>query len=422
MAKLDLSISNLNLLRKKAEKKTKAQKESNSYNGSTNHDKELDLYKVELEIQNEELLDTQYKLIKSINEYTLLFENAPVGYIILDENGVITKLNTTANKLLGLEATNTRKKYFSTFIKHKSSQDRFYIYKNLTLDTKFKQQFECKIKISHEKEFDAYIESTSIYNKTSKSKQILCTIVDISKQKEQEKILKNALKREKELTELKSDFISIASHEFRTPLSTILTSTELIEKYNLLQDDEKKQRHFQKITASVARIKDILTDFLTSEQIEKGEKDNNPQLLNIIDFMNSTIDEINILYDTNNVKYLHKSKNNNVSIDEHLLKTSITNLIVNAIKYSEKELPIIITSTITNTNKFSIKIKDAGIGIPAINQPNIFNKFYRGNNTGNVGGTGLGLHITKKLVNLMGGNLTFTSKINKGTIFKISFP
>jgi signal transduction histidine kinase len=172
----------------------------------------------------------------------------------------------------------------------------------------------------------------------------------------------------------------------------------------------------------VARIKDILTDFLTSEQIEKGEKDNNPQLLNIIDFMNSTIDEINILYDTNNVKYLHKSKNNNVSIDEHLLKTSITNLIVNAIKYSEKELPIIITSTITNTNKFSIKIKDAGIGIPAINQPNIFNKFYRGNNTGNVGGTGLGLHITKKLVNLMGGNLTFTSKINKGTIFKISFP
>ena len=137
--------------------------------------------------------------------------------------------------------------------------------------------------------------------------------------------------------------------------------------------------------------------------------------------MTSLIDEINILYDTKNIQYLHKSKNNNVYIDEHLFKTSITNLIVNAIKYSDKRLPIIITSTNTNTNKFSIKIKDAGIGIPAINQPNIFNKFYRGNNTSNIGGTGLGLHITKKLVNLMGGNLTFNSKENKGTTFTITY-
>ena len=419
MAKLNVSTNNLKLLRTKAAKRLEHNRKNADFMTIANNDEEVDLYKLELEIQNEELLETQNKLHKTIAEYTTLFNNAPIGYIILDNTGIIKKANATAFKLLGVTAKQLHQKYFSTFIKHKSCQDRFYIYKNLAIETGKKHQFECKLVQNKQNGFDALIESIAVNN--AEEQEILCTIIDITKQKEQEKALKDALTKEKLVTELKSQFISIASHEFRTPLVTILTSTELIEKYNTLNDQEKKQRHLQKISTSVARIKDILIDFLTAEQLEKGEKSNNPTSLNIVTFIKTIIDEINILYDTTNIEYLHKGKNSTVYIDEHLLKTCITNLIVNAIKYSPQSTPISITTINTNSKTFSIKINDEGIGIPKINQNQIFEKFYRGNNAGNINGTGLGLHITKNLMHLMGGNLFFTSKENKGTTFTLTF-
>ena len=421
MAKINSQVAYMNLLKKKAEKKIKARKEIISGKSNLKFNYELDLYKVELELQNEELILAENKLIQKVNEYTQLFENAPVGYIILDENGRIIKINDTASQLLGLNKKFISKKYFSTFILHKSSQDRFYKFKNLTLETKVKQQFECEIKTSDNNTFDAFIESKVLYNKKSEVKQLLCTIIDVSKQKSYEKNLKIALQKEKQLAELKSQFISIASHEFRTPLSIILTSAELIEKHNKFQFIEKQKNHLQKINYSVNRIKDVLNNFFTIEQIENKEKINSPKEINIVECINKLIYEINVLYESNNIIYSHKGKSSIVKLDENLFKTCLTNLIVNAIKYSEKKSPIKIKTIISN-NKFNIKIIDTGIGIPKLNQTFLFDKFYRAGNVSNINGLGLGLHITKQILQIMGGEITFTSKENKGSTFTIIFP
>jgi two-component system sensor kinase FixL len=417
MSNTDSEKNNFLKLRKAAEKKLN----KNKLDLKPGKDSELGLYKIELELQNEELLATQQKLLSSINEYTELFEFAPIGYFILDINGVILKVNETGCKQLGVSKSKLLNKYFSTFIKHKSCQDRFYLYKNLTIDSGKKQQMECKLINQKGTPFYGLVESIKVLDEYKKFKFLLCTIVDISAQKKHEDLLEIALKKEIKLNELKSQFISIASHEFRTPLSTILTSAELIERYNKIEDEEKKEKHYYKIKTSVNRIKEILVDFLSADQIQKGDKKNNPKIFNLIDFMESVILETKSFNELHSVKYKHIGQNQNIFLDETLLKTCVSNIIINAYKYSPKGGNINIKTEQKKTGSITIEITDEGIGIPASNESNIFEQFFRGKNTSNIQGTGLGLSITKKLVNLMGGEISFKSKENIGTTFTIKF-
>lgn len=417
MSKTDPKKNNFLKLRKAAEEKLN----KNKSDLKTGKDLELGLYKIELELQNEELLRTQQNLLSSINEYTELFEYAPIGYFILDVNGVILKINETGSKQLGISKTKILKKYFSTLIKHKSCQDRFYLHKNLAIESGKKQQMECKLIRHNGTAFYGLVESIKVKDEHNKFKFLLCTIVDISTQKKQEELLGNSLKKEIKLNELKSQFISIASHEFRTPLSTILTSAELIERYTKKEDEEKKQKHYTKIKTSVNRIKEILIDFLSADQIQKGNKKNNPKIFNLVDFMESAIDETKSFNELHSVKYTHTGEKQNVFLDETLLKTCVSNIIINAYKYSPKGGNINIKTEQKKSGSIVIEITDEGIGIPASNESNIFEQFFRGKNASNIPGTGLGLSITKKLINLMGGEISFKSKENIGTTFTIRF-
>jgi PAS domain S-box-containing protein len=417
MIKTDSEKHNFLKLRKAAENKLI----KNKTDLKPGKDLELGLYKIELELQNEELLATQQNLIASVNEYAELFEYAPIGYFILDINGVILKVNETGCKQLGVSKSKLLNKYFTTFIKHKSCQDRFYLYKNLTIGSGKKQQMECKLISQNGTPFFGLVKSTRILDEHKNFKFLLCTIVDISVQKKHEELLEIALKKEIKLNELKSQFISIASHEFRTPLSTILTSVELIERYNKQEDEEKKEKHFYKVKTSINRIKEILVDFLSADQIQKGNKKNNPKIFNLIDFMDSVIDETKTFDGMHTVKYTHKSENQNVFLDETLLKTCVSNIIINAYKYSPNGGNINIKTEQKKSGSITIEITDEGIGIPKINESNIFEQFFRGKNTSKIPGTGLGLSISKKLVNLMGGEISFKSKENVGTTFTVKF-
>ena len=417
MSKKNLNKTNFSNLRKAAEGKLN---KDNSNLKKGNH-LELELHKVELEMQNDELITTQKKLLKSINDYTVLFESAPIGYFILDLNGVILKVNETGCKQLAVSQSKLLNKYFSTFIKNKSCQDRFYINKNLAIETGKKQQIECKFIRQAGTTFYGLVESIMVKDENKKFKFLLSTIVDITIQKEQEIMLENALKKEKTLNELKSQFIAIASHEFRTPLATILTSSELIEKYNKKEDEEKKHKHFKKITSSVNRIKEILIDFLSADQIAKGEKKNKPKIFNLVDFMENIIDETKIFNGIHSVKYTHNGDNQNVFLDENLLKTCITNLIINAYKYSPNGGMIKIKTTQNTSGNITIEITDKGIGIPKTDETHIFEKFFRAENAQNIQGTGLGLNITKSLINLMDGKVSFKSRESYGTTFTIKF-
>lgn len=383
---------------------------------------ELDVYKEELKMQNIELLDTQAKLLKSISEFTELFEKAPIGYFILDKDGLILNVNETGCNQLKGKKKEFINKYLSVFIKTRESQDRFYLHKNLVLETQQKMQFASKLKLKDDSLIYALIETSFIKDEKNKFKFLFCALSDITKQKEQERFLELALLKEKKLNEMKSQFITIASHEFRTPLATINTSAELMEKYTNLNQPDNRIKHYQKIKSSVSRLGEILIDFLSANDIERGRIKNHPEIFNLVEFTNKIINELKSFNGNYLIKYNHIGNYENVFLDMKLLKSCITNLLINAYKYSPDGGVIYITTKHTRQEGVFFSIKDNGIGIPKKDHAHIFEPFFRAMNVENIQGTGLGLNITQQFVKIMKGQISFFSQENIGTTFTLKIP
>jgi PAS domain S-box-containing protein len=407
--------------RKKAEEKLKLQVEKLNKGVDSEIRHELEVYKFELEMQNEELLITQSKLLKSIDEFTNLFEFAPVAYFILDKNGLITNANQTGIQQLGVDKKQLIGNHLSVFICSKEDQDDYYRHRKAVIEKESSQQMECQIIRKDGSFFYAQIDSAIVKDEKNKFKHFLSAIIDISEQKEQKRRLEMSLLKEKELNEMKSQFISIASHEFRTPLSTILTSAELIERYSKPADEYRREAHFRKIKTSVSRLREILIDFLSADEFEKGNIRNNPESFNIVKFSENLIEELKTFDGIHKLKYSHSGKSNTVFLDKKLLKTCLTNLIINALKFSPDGGAIEITSELANSKGLIISIKDEGLGIPKKDQEHIFESFFRAKNVESIQGTGLGLNITQKLVNFMAGTISFVSKENEGSTFTVKF-
>jgi two-component system sensor kinase FixL len=284
MNKSNRQKNDLSNLRERAEEKLNRPEADTQGKPPGEIEHELDVHRVELEMQNEELINTQTKLLRSVDEYFELFDFAPIGYFILDINGIITNINHKGLELLRVEKKQIIGKALSNYIYPHSGQDDFYRHRQEANETHKKQHLESQLKTSDGIIRYILIESYPINDNENNFKHLLTTINDITNIKENERRLETLLEKEKILHEMKSQFITIASHEFRTPLSTILTSAELMEKYEALKDEEKKERHFQKIKTSVNRIKEILIDFLYMNDEEKGEMKNNAELFNLFTF------------------------------------------------------------------------------------------------------------------------------------------
>jgi two-component system sensor kinase FixL len=236
-----------------------------------------------------------------------------------------------------------------------------------------------------------------------------------------EKVSKN-LERETELGLLKSRFVSIASHEFRTPLSSILLSIILIEKYSGDRIHPNIAKHIAKVKNSVSNLTGILNDFLSVERLEAGAFSPVLSAFDIVKFAEEITEEMQLIAKQNQqIIYQHTGTSNHVHLDPAILKNAIINLISNAIKYSGENTFIEFNTEISETT-VTIVIKDNGIGIPENDQKHLFEAFFRANNTGSIPGTGLGLHIVTKYIQLMKGTVSFTSKVDQGTSFTLSFP
>ena len=226
--------------------------------------------------------------------------------------------------------------------------------------------------------------------------------------------LSKALSKEKDLGELKSAFVSMASHEFRTPLSTILSSASLLAKYKLTEEQPKRDKHVQRIKSSVMNLNNILNEFLSLGKIEDGKIATHESVFNIEEFITQQINEMTeILKPGQHVNYSHKGKSD-VTLDEVLFKNILINLLSNAVKFSEENKPIFICTEIKN-NSLKFSIKDEGMGISKKDQEHLFEIFYRATNAINIPGTGLGLHIVAKYVEMMDGKIKIKSELNKGT-------
>lgn len=228
--------------------------------------------------------------------------------------------------------------------------------------------------------------------------------------------------KEKELSRLKSRFVSMASHEFRTPLSSIQLSTVLIERYAQQLDTENIKKHTLKITASVNSLVSILNDLLSLEKLEAGTVKPRYSTFDLVKLAESISEEMQLLAKPNQqIIYQHTGETSLVKLNLQLLKNCIINLITNAIKYSGANTFIEFNTEI-NAATVKICVKDNGIGIPEEDQKYLFEAFFRAHNTGKIAGTGLGLNIVTRYTKLMKGKISFTSKINQGTSFTITFP
>lgn len=233
-------------------------------------------------------------------------------------------------------------------------------------------------------------------------------------------VLSKALSKEKELGELKSSFVSMASHEFKTPLSTILSSASLIGKYTQADEQGKRDKHIQRIKSAVMNLNGLLNEFLSLGKIEEGRITTHPSVFDIQNVIGVQLGEMaEMLKQGQTVSYTHQGPRE-VFLDESLFRNILINLYSNAIKFSDKNSPISIC-TEQKDGMISFSIKDQGMGMSKKDQEHLFEIFFRSAMAENIPGTGLGLHIVSRYVKMMHGKIKILSELGKGTEVKITF-
>lgn len=383
----------------------------------------------------QELEQTNSKLDAIQSFQKALIDNAGAMIIATDEKGLIKLFNPEASINIGyqeLEIVNkTTPVIFHDKKEIENKRLKLFSEYGINLTNKFDVLVEKSKRHNHEEEQYTYVRKdgstfpvsltiTSIRNYNGVITGYMGIAIDISERIKAEKDLRKALEKEKELGELKSRFVSMASHEFRTPLSTVLSSAFLIEKYTLEEDQIKRKKHLQRIVSSVNMLTDILNDFLSVGKIEEGRIQVRPTQFNLQQFITNINDEIvHNLKTHQQIRYSHEG-DSEVIIDASLLKHIVMNLISNASKFSP-ESGFIDIKTKQENDHIMLSIKDYGIGISKDDQKHLMERFFRGTNAGNIEGTGLGLHIVAKYAELMNGTVKYTSELEKGTEFVITF-
>ena len=253
--------------------------------------------------------------------------------------------------------------------------------------------------------------------------KVLSIIKNITPLKQTEIKIKRNLQKERELNRMKFRFVSMASHEFRTPLSTILSSVSLISRYTKEEDQAKRDKHINRIKSSISNLTIILNDFLSIEKLESGRITVKTETFDLNHICAQVIEDLRgVLKKGQDIHFAPAQHVHMVSLDKQLLGNAIINLLSNASKYSDEDQEIVLKIERAADQSFSIHVIDRGIGIPESEQEHLFERFFRAQNALNIQGTGLGLNITKKYTELMGGHISIQSGEGIGTHIQLNFP
>ncbi len=391
--------------------------------------------------------------ISEFHQYEALFSYASMGIVMLTEKGIIESVNPFALNLFGYSTIELAGQAIEIFIpqryhhKHSGYREKYShnptsrpmgVGLDLFAIKKDGTEFPVEVSLANYRDNDrkgtiAFISDITIRKKAEaeisafkadlektveqRTQELTNTLHQLEQSKEDLALL---LAKEKELGELKSRFVSMASHEFRTPLSTILSSAYLIEKYDTTEDQPKREKHLQRIISAVSMLTDTLDDFLSVGKIEEGKIQLRLTEFNLLELVaNTTAEMQNNLKQSQQITYQHEGKDT-VTMDASLLKHILMNLISNAGKFSPEDGHIEV-STVNSENLVLLSVKDNGIGIPKEDQQRLMERFFRAANAVNIQGTGLGLHIVSKYAALMGGTIKCQSELGKGTCFTITF-
>lgn len=248
---------------------------------------------------------------------------------------------------------------------------------------------------------------------------ILLIQKEVTEKIQAEEETRAALIKERELNSMKSRFVSMASHEFRTPLAAILSSVSLIAKYQTTEQQENRNKHIGRIKSSVQVLTGILNDFLSLDKLETGKVEVNRMEFNVVQRIGQIVEDLeNLGNDDQSIHFEHQGEEF-FNIDKNLFNNILMNLISNGLKYSEKDINIMSSG---DSAGLTINVQDFGIGIPEEEQKHLFERFFRAKNAINHQGTGLGLNITKKYIELLQGDIQVTSKSGEGTTFTVRIP
>lgn len=361
----------------------------------------------------------EHEISDSHSRLKAIIDNAVDGIITIDSRGNIESANPAAAKLFGYSNEEMIGRNVKMLMPEpdRSNHDRYITnYHQTGIGNIIGKGREVIGKRKDGSTFPFLLSISEV--EISEGKMFTGIIHDISELKE----VKDALKKEMELNELKSRFVTMASHEFRTPLSAILSSASLISKYNDPNDLDKRLKHINRIKSSVSNLTSILNDFLSLSRLEEGKVLNDPTEFNVQELAREIAEEMNVvLKDDQILDYNHYGESELVNLDKNILKNICINLISNAIKYSHEGKKIEFVTSV-NQGHLDIVVKDEGIGIPEADKIHLFSRFFRAQNAGNIQGTGLGLNIVKKYTDLLNGNISFISDLNKGTTFTVTIP
>lgn len=370
----------------------------------------------ELNVTLESLVDERTKALKeSQNLYSAIARNFPKGTInvfdkelnyVFVEGEDLYKAGITSKRLVG-----------TNYIRHLPSEIREFIRAEL------QEVFEGKSK-SLEVTIPKgtyLLNCAPLPDLEGEIRQILLVEQNITRQKQAEQEAMAALQKEKELSELKSRFVSMASHEFRTPLSTILSSANLIAKYEGDAQAEKRLKHVHRIQSNVKSLTAILNDFLSISKLEEGRIQPKPEPVSMREFLFALIEEMQEIAKEGQQILLQCDSNPQVYVDQEHLKNIFFNLVSNAIKYSPEHKEITLSCEDIQ-DEWHISVTDQGIGIPEAEKPRMFERFFRAKNATNIQGTGLGLNIVKRYAELMNGRIAFESAEGKGSTFTLILP
>jgi PAS domain S-box-containing protein len=251
---------------------------------------------------------------------------------------------------------------------------------------------------------------------------LVCTLHDISAMKAAEADLKRALEKEQELNRLKNDFISMVSHEFRTPLANIQASSDSLRHYMERMSPEQVQQKFEKINKQVRRITFLIEDVLFLSKAQAGRLEFRPDWVQLSKLCHEVIEDLSHNDGGRHPMSLEcPAQAPDFYGDRELLQQILNNLLSNALKYSPPDKPVTLKLSF-DEQAYTLEIQDEGMGIPADDQTHLFESFRRGQNVGNIPGTGLGLAITKQAVDLHQGQITLSSQLGQGSRFEVRLP
>jgi PAS domain S-box-containing protein len=371
--------------------------------------------------------------------FDVLFNNATIGIIVTDDQGRIILANPFLLNQFGYTEEEVLGQLIEILIPHRFHHNHVHHREGFTRHPRNRPMGVGLELYARRKDGEEFPVEVSLGNhRTDAGQFVIAFVSDISGRKASEQALINLnaeleakvdertralsemLETEKGLNELKSRFVTMASHEFRTPLSTILSSIFLIAKYETTEEQPKRYKHIERIKSAVNMLTDILNDFLSVGKIEEGKIQVRYQEFDVKVHIENIISELNgLLKPGQDVEYTHTGATS-LNMDPVLLKHIIINLLSNAIKFSPAGKPIFLT-TDNDHGQLVLTVRDQGLGISEEDQQHLFERFFRGENVSNIQGTGLGLHIVAKYAELMNGTVSCHSELEKGTAFTITF-